>query len=87
MDDMSLVHETEIEVSGDRYEVRVYCRQDGRHFARTSFAADDIIIHDGASLEEVLVKHEQLLPLAVSSRRMLQEYRGTALAHEDSGHS
>jgi hypothetical protein len=87
MDDMSLVHETEIEVSGDRYEVRVYCRQDGRHFAKTRFGAADIIIHDGASLEEVLMKHEQLLPLAVSSRRMVQEYRGTAAAHDDSGNS
>jgi hypothetical protein len=87
MDDLSLVHEAEIEVNGDRYEVRVYCRQDGRHFAKTHFGTDDIIIHDGASLSEVLAKHEQLLPLAVCSRKMLHEYKEMPLNREPSGDS
>ena len=76
MNDEKLVHKTEIEFQGDRYEVLVYCRTDGRHFARTYFGDDDVIINDGASLEEVLDRHERLLPLAVSSRRILQEYTG-----------
>ena len=75
MKDLSLVHETDIEINGDSYAVKVYCRDDGRHFAKTHFGEDDIIIHDGSSLDEVLSKHEELLPLAVSSRKMVRELR------------
>jgi hypothetical protein len=67
-----LVHKTEVELNGDRYEILVFCREDGRFFARTSFGENDIIIHDGPSLEEVLSKHEQVLSLAVTSRDVLQ---------------
>lgn len=67
-----LVHRKEVELNGDRYEILVYCRDDGRFFARTSFGENDIIIHDGPSLESVLAKHEQVLSLAVSSRDVLQ---------------
>jgi hypothetical protein len=70
-----LVHKAEIELHGDHYQIMVYCRDDGRHLAKTSFTADDIIINDGSSLEEVLEKHERLLPLAISSRKILQEFR------------
>lgn len=73
MNNEILVHEAEIEVHGDLYRVNVFCRNDGRHFAKTRFGEDDIIINDGASLEEVLEKHEKLLPLAISSRQMFQK--------------
>lgn len=75
MKDGTLVHEAHVEVDGDRYKVLVYCRDDGRHFAKTHLGGEDIIINDGISLEEVLVKHESLLPLAVSTRRMRQQIR------------
>ena len=68
----TLVHKTEVELNGDRYEILVFSREDGRFFARTSFGENDIIIHDGPSLEEVLLKHEQVLSLAVTSRDVLQ---------------
>lgn len=74
MDIEILVHETEVEVLGDFYTVNVFCRNDGRHFAKTRFGDDDIIINDGASLEEVLDKHEKLLPLAISSRQMFNKF-------------
>jgi hypothetical protein len=74
--EQKLVHKTEIKLHGDSYQIMVYCREDGRHFAQTHLAEDDIIINDGASLEEVLAKHEQLLPLAVTSRKIRQDYRG-----------
>jgi hypothetical protein len=67
-----LVHKTEVELNGARYEILVYCRDDGRFFARTSFDENDIIIHDGPTLEEVLSKHEKVLSLAVTSRNVLQ---------------
>ncbi len=70
-----LVHKSEVELNGGRYEILVYCRDDGRFFARTSFGENDIIIHDGPSLETVLSKHEQVLSLAVSSRDVLQMVR------------
>ncbi len=76
MNDERLVHKADIELHGDRYQIMVYCREDGRHFAKTFFAADDIIINDGSSLEDALTKHERLLPLAISSRKLLQEFRG-----------
>ena len=72
MADEILVHESEIEVHGDLYKIKVFCREDGRHFAKTRFGNDDIIINDGASLEEVLLKHERLLPLAISSRKIFR---------------
>ncbi|HEY5974198.1 MAG TPA: hypothetical protein VIU41_05600 [Geobacteraceae bacterium] len=75
MDELSLVHETEIDVDGNRYQVLVYCRDDGRHFAKTHFGHDDIIINDGVTLEEVLEKHQRLLPLAITSRQMLHQLR------------
>jgi len=75
MEDLKVVHKSEIELQGDRYEVTVYCREDGKHFAETHFTPEDIIIHDGDSLEEVLQKHEKLLPLAITSRRVVREVR------------
>ena len=74
----TLVHTAEIELNGDRFEILVYCCDDGRHFAKTRFGENDIIINDGLSLEEALAKHERLLPLAVTCRLLKQEVRGTA---------
>jgi hypothetical protein len=76
MNDECLVHKTDVELHGDRYQIMVYCREDGRHFAKTLFADDDVIINDGSSLEDALARHERLLPLAISSRKLLQEFRG-----------
>ncbi len=71
-----LVHKTELHLDGDRFEILVYCRADGRHFAKTRFGENDIIINDGQSLEEALAKHERVLPLAVTSRLLLQQVKG-----------
>jgi hypothetical protein len=76
MPEEKLVHKSDIELHGSRYQIMVFCCEDGRHFAKTRFGADDIIINDGHSLEEALAKHEKLLPLAVRSRQVLQELRG-----------
>lgn len=76
MPEEKLVYKSDIELHGNRYSVTVFCRDDGRHFAKTRFASDDIIINDGHSLEDALAKHEMLLPLAVRSRQVLQELRG-----------
>jgi hypothetical protein len=78
MTEETLVYESHIELHGDRYQIKVFCRSNGRHFAKTLFAADDIIINDGPSLEEALANHERLLPLAVRSRQVLQELRGSS---------
>jgi hypothetical protein len=75
MSEEILVHKTDIELQGDSYQIMVFCRADGRHFAKTQFGDGDIIINDGSSLEEALAKHERLLPLAVSTRRIMQEFR------------
>ncbi len=71
----TLVHTAEIELQGNRYEIQVFCRDDGRHFAKTRLGEHDVIIHDGQSLEEVLARHERLLPLAVTCRQVMQEVK------------
>jgi len=78
MNDEVLVHSTEINLDGTRFEIHVYCRVDGRYFAKTRFGENDIIINDGHSLEDVLSKHEQVLPLAVTSRHLLHQVKGLA---------
>lgn len=70
---LKLVHEGTVTVQGEEFEVKVFCREDGRHFAKTSFSESDVIINDGQTLDDVLNRHRELLPLAVSSRRMRSE--------------
>lgn len=69
----TLVHRKDVELNGERYEIRVYCREDGKHFAKTSFTKNDIIINDGHSLEETLKKHEKVLSLAVTCREIMRQ--------------
>jgi hypothetical protein len=76
----TLVHKREVELNGERYEILVFCREDGRHFARTRFGENDIIIHDGQSMEEALAKHENVLPVAVTCRQILQQVKGGSLS-------
>jgi len=76
MNDYTLVQQKEIDVLGKTYRVSVYCRPDGRHFAQTHFAENDIIISDGETLEEVLSRHERLIPLAIHSRQVLRDSGG-----------
>jgi hypothetical protein len=74
--DEILVHKTDIVLHGDKYQIMVFCRSDGRHFAKTRFSEEDIIINDGPTLEEALAKHERLLPLAISSRKVMRDFKG-----------
>ena len=73
MDCEKLVHRCYFQISGIDYEVLVYCRSDGSHLAKTFFSSDDVIINDGLSLDDVLVKHQRILPLAVNSREILRQ--------------
>lgn len=66
----TIVHKTELEIQGENFEIFVYCREDGRHVAKTFFDENDIIINDGQSLEEALEKHVKVLPLAVTCRHL-----------------
>jgi len=70
MEDIQLVHQLMCNFAGDEYLIEVFCRPDGSHFARTIFSPQDVIISDGVSLDEVLLKHQDLLPLAIHSRKM-----------------
>ncbi|MSM40911.1 MAG: hypothetical protein GJT30_14950 [Geobacter sp.] len=69
MKDDRLVYSAEQQINDEHYCISVYCRSDGRHYAKTFLSETDIIINDGSSLEEVLRIHRDLLPLAVTSRR------------------
>lgn len=70
MDKSQLVHKMTCDFEGSEYLIEVFLRPDGSHFARTVFSPQDVIISDGFSLDEALYKHQDLLPLAVSSRKM-----------------
>lgn len=70
MENSQLVHRLTCDIEGDQYLIEVFSRTDGRFFARTAFSPKDIIISDGFNLEEALLKHQDLLPLAVRSRQM-----------------
>jgi len=75
-----LVHNSEVKIDGESYSISVYCRPDGRHYAKTFLNDHDIIINDGSTLSEVLVVHESLLPLAVSAHRSRESLRRTLIA-------
>jgi hypothetical protein len=75
-DNEILVHKSVVEIGGQHYEVCVYARNDGLHFAKTIFSPQDIVINDGFSLEHALEKHRNLLPLAIASRQMRAEQNG-----------
>lgn len=68
-----LVHQSVMEIAGSHYEVCVYARNDGLHFAKTIFSPQDIVINDGVSLTHALEKHRNLLPLSIASRQMRAE--------------
>jgi hypothetical protein len=70
MENIQLVQQLMCDFEGKGYLIEVFSRPDGSFFARTVFSSEDVIISDGLSLEEVLLKHQDLLPLAVLSRKM-----------------
>jgi len=70
MDNTQLVHQLICDFEGREYLIEVFSRPDGSHFARTVFSPQDVIISDGFSFQDALVKHQDLLPLAISSRKM-----------------
>jgi hypothetical protein len=65
------------EWEGEVYLVQVSRRPDGHphcsHMAVTVFGPDDCIIHDGASVAEVLQRQLMVLPLAILSRAILAD--------------
>ena len=70
MENVQLVHQLMCDFEGEKYLVEVFSRPDGSHFARTVFSPQDVIISDGVNLDDVLLKHQDLLPLAIHSRQM-----------------
>ena len=78
---------------GRCYQVQVYRRLYAHmrcsHIARTTLGPDDDIITDGASLDEVLSKHQAILPLAILSRAVAGQPahgNGTAPVKSDAPH-
>lgn len=78
-----LVYTSEKMIDGESFKISVYCRLDGRHYAKTYLNENDIIINDGASLSEVIKKHEDLLPLAVSCHKARIEMRYHRISSPD----
>jgi hypothetical protein len=76
VDDDRPLHLSELEVNGEIFSIKIFCNTTGRFFAETCLGEGDVIITDGASVPETLKKHEDLLPLAVSTRELTQSYLG-----------
>jgi len=68
MDESDSILETSLQISGRPYEIKVFRRSNGRHFAMTRFSDSDIIMSDGHSIEDTLKIHSNCLPLAVGCR-------------------
>jgi len=75
MEKETLVHKCRLPVESDEYEVLIYSRPNGTHVAKTVIDVYDVIINDGPTLDAVLEKHCQLLPLAINSRQLLSNSR------------
>jgi hypothetical protein len=69
MDESDSILETSLQISGRPYEIKVFKRDNGRHFAMTRFSESDVIVSDGHSIEDTLRIHASCLPLAVGCRR------------------
>jgi len=73
MDDAHRVLQTALLISGRPYEISVFRRSNGKHFALTRFSDCDSVVSDGCSVEDTLRQHSDTLSLAVSCR--WQEHR------------
>ena len=70
MENVQLVHQLTCDFEGEKYLVEDFRRPDGSHFARTIFSPQDVIICDGVNLDDVLLNNQDLIHLAIHSRRM-----------------
>jgi hypothetical protein len=68
MDESDSILVTSQQILGRQYEIRVFRRSNGKHFAMTRFSDSDTIVSDGRSIEETLRVHSDCLNLAVSCR-------------------
>ena len=75
MESETLVHKCDIPVGSDQYEILVYSRPDGSHVAKTILDTYDVIINDGATLDDALKKQTDFLPLAINSRLLFLRSR------------
>lgn len=76
VDEETPLHSSNLEVNGEVFNIKVFCGNAGRYFAKTCLSEGDVIITDGGSVPEALQKHEDLLPLAISTRELTQSYLG-----------
>ncbi len=68
MENATLIHTQILTFNHQEYEVQIFMRPNGSHLALTEIAPNDVIIHDGRCLEEVMKRHLRLLPLALDTR-------------------
>lgn len=67
-------------VKNKTYGILVYRKPNGMYYAKTDLSYIDIIINDGASLDEAIKTHKRLLPLAVRCHQARKgEYESSPL--------
>lgn len=77
VDEETPLYSSDLEVNGEIFNIRVFSGSSGRYFAKTCLGEGDFIITDGTTVPEALKKHEDLLPLAISTRELTQSYLGS----------
>lgn len=76
MEDETPLYSSEVELNGEIFSISIYSNTSGRFFAQTCLGEGDFIITDGSTVPDALKKHEELLPLAISTRELTQSYLG-----------
>jgi hypothetical protein len=63
-----MVRKTEVLIMGEIFDVEIFARENGKGFALTRYATEDVIITDGRNVEDALQRHSAVLPLAIDCR-------------------
>jgi hypothetical protein len=66
---IEMVWKTEITLMDTVLGIEVFTRANGRCFALTRYSPEDVFITDGQNVEDALMLHSVVLPLAVGCRK------------------
>jgi len=69
LDQTEMVWKTEVTLMDTVLSIEVFTRANGRCFALTRYSPEDVFITDGLNIEDALIQHSVVLPLAIGCRK------------------
>jgi hypothetical protein len=69
LEQTEMVWKTEVTLMDTVLGIEVFTRANGRCFALTRYSPEDVFITDGLNVEDALMQHSVVLPLAVGCRK------------------